>query len=196
MLQALIFVVFPFCMVFAAISDMLSMTIANRVSIILVVTFASWRRSPAWNGRPMDGISRPAGLALSITFGLFALGGMGGGDAKLHRRELAVDGLQFQSALLSDRLDHDRRRADAGSFCHIADRRSPIYRQESCSCAISRITRQGSPTAWRLDSAGSSPIRTRRWLSGRSHLSRHTRLTATCRLSALSRPRDCRALSP
>ena len=31
MLEALIFVVFPFCMLFAAISDMLSMTIANRV---------------------------------------------------------------------------------------------------------------------------------------------------------------------
>ena len=40
MLEALIFVVFPFCMVFAAVSDMLSMTIANRVSIMLVATFA------------------------------------------------------------------------------------------------------------------------------------------------------------
>ena len=40
MLEALIFVVFPFCMVFAAVSDMLSMTIANRVSVMLIVTFA------------------------------------------------------------------------------------------------------------------------------------------------------------
>ena len=40
MLEALIFVVFPFCMVFAAVSDMLSMTIANRVSVVLVATFA------------------------------------------------------------------------------------------------------------------------------------------------------------
>ena len=40
MLEALIFVVFPFCMVFAAVSDMLSMTIANRVSVLLVATFA------------------------------------------------------------------------------------------------------------------------------------------------------------
>jgi len=40
MLEALIFVVFPFCMLFAAISDMLSMTIANRVSVLLVVVFA------------------------------------------------------------------------------------------------------------------------------------------------------------
>ncbi|TIP98330.1 MAG: peptidase, partial [Mesorhizobium sp.] len=35
MLEALIFVVFPFCMLFAAISDMLSMTIANRVPVLL-----------------------------------------------------------------------------------------------------------------------------------------------------------------
>ncbi len=40
MLEALIFVVFPFCMVFAAVSDMLSMTIANRVSVLLIAVFA------------------------------------------------------------------------------------------------------------------------------------------------------------
>ena len=39
MIEALIFVVFPFCMVFAAVSDMLSMTIANRVSLVLIATF-------------------------------------------------------------------------------------------------------------------------------------------------------------
>ena len=36
MLEALIFVVFPFCMVFAALSDMLSMTIATRVPLLLI----------------------------------------------------------------------------------------------------------------------------------------------------------------
>ena len=40
MLEAAIFVVFPFCMLYAAISDILSMTIANRVSILLVASFA------------------------------------------------------------------------------------------------------------------------------------------------------------
>ena len=40
MLEALIFVVFPFCMVFAAVSDLLSMTIANRVSVLLIAVFA------------------------------------------------------------------------------------------------------------------------------------------------------------
>src|SRR5690606_33132497 len=40
MLEALIFVVFPFCMVYAMVSDILSMTIANRVPVILAATFA------------------------------------------------------------------------------------------------------------------------------------------------------------
>ncbi len=40
MLEAVIFVVFPFCMVYAAVSDALSMTIANRVSLLLIATFA------------------------------------------------------------------------------------------------------------------------------------------------------------
>ena len=40
MLEALIFVVFPFCMVFAAVSDTLSMTIANRVPLLLLAVFA------------------------------------------------------------------------------------------------------------------------------------------------------------
>lgn len=83
MLPSIIFVVFPFCMAFAAISDTLSMTIANRVSVILVATFMIVA--------PMTGMAwdtylwhLSAGLlVLAVTFGLFAIGGMGGGDAKL-----------------------------------------------------------------------------------------------------------------
>lgn len=83
MLEALIFVVFPFCMAFAIVSDMVSMTIANRVSVVLVGAFAL--------AAPLTGMAwadygwhfAAAGLVLACTFGLFAIGGMGGGDAKL-----------------------------------------------------------------------------------------------------------------
>lgn len=83
MLEALIFVVFPFCMVFAAVSDMLSMTIANRVPLLLLVVFALV--APLTGMEWVDyGWHFAAGaLVLFVTFGLFALGGMGGGDAKL-----------------------------------------------------------------------------------------------------------------
>lgn len=83
MLEALVFVVFPFCMAFAIVSDMVSMTIANRVSIILVAAFAF--------AAPLTGMAwadygwhfAAGATVLCITFGLFAMGGMGGGDAKL-----------------------------------------------------------------------------------------------------------------
>lgn len=83
MIEAAIFVIFPFCMAFAAVSDMLSMTIANRVPVLLVAAFAVLAplTGMAW---PEFGMHFAAmGAVLTVTFVLFAVGGMGGGDAKL-----------------------------------------------------------------------------------------------------------------
>lgn len=83
MLEALIFVVFPFCMLFAAISDMLSMTIANRVSLVLLGTFVVVAPLTGMDWTQY-GLHLAAGaLVLVCTFGLFAVGAVGGGDAKL-----------------------------------------------------------------------------------------------------------------
>ena len=83
MAEAIILVVFPFCMAFAAISDLLSMTIANRVSVILIGAFAvaAPLAGMDWSVYGMHFLA--AGLVLAVSFGLFAIGGMGGGDAKL-----------------------------------------------------------------------------------------------------------------
>ena len=63
---------------------MLSMTIANRVAVLLVAVFAVVAPLTGHGlGDLSAGISPPARLVLAVTFGLFALGGMGGGDAKL-----------------------------------------------------------------------------------------------------------------
>ena len=83
MLEALIFVVFPFCMVFAAVSDMLSMTIANRVSVLLVAVFAIVAPLTGMDWTTFGWHFAAGGLVLAVTFALFAIGGMGGGDAKL-----------------------------------------------------------------------------------------------------------------
>lgn len=83
MLEALIFVVFPFCMVFAAISDMVSMTIANRVSAILVATFAVVAPLTGMDWSVYGWHFAAGGLVLAVTFAMFAVGAMGGGDAKL-----------------------------------------------------------------------------------------------------------------
>jgi prepilin peptidase CpaA len=83
MIEALILVIFPFCMVYAAVSDMITMTIANRVSVLLVATFLV---VAPLTGMPLlaVGLHVLAAMAvLAVTFGLFALGTMGGGDAKL-----------------------------------------------------------------------------------------------------------------
>ncbi|ATU92869.1 A24 family peptidase [Phyllobacterium zundukense] len=83
MIEAAILIVFPFAMAFAGVSDLLSMTIQNRVSLILVVSFAVL--APL-TGMPWDlyGMHFVAGAAvLAATFALFATGTMGGGDAKL-----------------------------------------------------------------------------------------------------------------
>lgn len=83
MLEALIFVVFPFCMVFAAVSDALSMTIANRVSVILIATFAVVAPLTGMDWASYGWHFAAGGMVLAVTFMLFAIGGMGGGDAKL-----------------------------------------------------------------------------------------------------------------
>ena len=83
MLEALIFVVFPFCMVFAAVSDLLSMTIANRVSIVLVATFAVVAPLTGMDWTTYGWHFAAGFTVLCATFALFASGGIGGGDAKL-----------------------------------------------------------------------------------------------------------------
>lgn len=83
MLEALIFVIFPFCMVFAAISDMVSMTIANRVPIILAAAFMIVAPLTGMDWTLYGWHVLAGALVLAVTFCLFAIGGMGGGDAKL-----------------------------------------------------------------------------------------------------------------
>jgi len=74
---------FPMLMAFAAWSDLFTMTISNRVSLILIAGFAVMAALIGMNSA--DILSHVgAGLAvLAVTFTLFACGWIGGGDAKL-----------------------------------------------------------------------------------------------------------------
>lgn len=83
MLEAIIFVVFPFSMAFAAFSDLLTMTIANRVSLLLIATFAFVAPLTGMDLATYGMHFAAGGLMLTVTFTLFAMGGLGGGDAKL-----------------------------------------------------------------------------------------------------------------
>lgn len=83
MTQALIFVVFPFCLAVAAFSDLFTMTIPNRVSAILLGAFLL--AAPLSGlGLAEIGMHLGAGLLVfSVGFVLFALNIMGGGDVKV-----------------------------------------------------------------------------------------------------------------
>lgn len=76
-------VVFPFLMAYAASSDLLTMTIPNRVSLILLITFFGFAAASGFEGSDLIQHVGAGSLVLIVTFTLFALGFIGGGDAKL-----------------------------------------------------------------------------------------------------------------
>ncbi|TDW37340.1 prepilin peptidase CpaA [Rhizobium azibense] len=83
MTAAAIFVVFPLCLAIAAFSDLFTMTIPNRVPLILVISFLIVAPLSGMSV-PVIGMHLSAGLVvLCACFALFALNTMGGGDAKL-----------------------------------------------------------------------------------------------------------------
>ena len=74
--------IFPLAVIYAAISDLLTMTIANRVSLVLAAAFLCCALVA---GLPVDQILTHAGAGLAVLalgFTLFACGWIGGGDAK------------------------------------------------------------------------------------------------------------------
>ncbi|WP_182086077.1 prepilin peptidase [Aureimonas sp. ME7] len=78
-----VLLLFPAVMILAAVKDLISMTIPNRLTILLTGGFALFVMvggipgSQAW-------LHVAAGIcAIAVTFACFAAGWMGGGDAKL-----------------------------------------------------------------------------------------------------------------
>ncbi len=84
MSSAAVFIVFPLCLAFAAMSDLLTMTIPNRVPAVLLGTFfvvALDVRASIF-GRSVC-MSLPRRLSSRFVFFFLRLNVMGGGDAKL-----------------------------------------------------------------------------------------------------------------
>lgn len=89
------FLFFPLVMVYAAVSDLLSMTISNKVSLILMAGFVA---TAPLVGMPLGtfGLHLAAGaIVLAGGFALFAAGWIGGGDAKLAAAAALWLGLSF-----------------------------------------------------------------------------------------------------
>jgi len=81
--DALRLTLFPAMMAFAASSDLLTMTIANRVSLILIAGFVLLAALSGVNGVDILSHAAAAATVLAVAFGCFACGWIGGGDAKL-----------------------------------------------------------------------------------------------------------------
>ena len=82
-LDAIRLLLFPALIAFAASSDLLTMTISNRISLALAAGFVALA---LFAGTPFTIIGLHFGAALivlAIGFGCFAMGWIGGGDAKL-----------------------------------------------------------------------------------------------------------------
>jgi prepilin peptidase CpaA len=81
--EAIELTLFPAVMAFAASSDLLTMTIANRVSLILIAGFFVLALLSGITAAELMSHLGAMGLVLAVAFVCFARGWIGGGDAKL-----------------------------------------------------------------------------------------------------------------
>jgi prepilin peptidase CpaA len=81
--EAIELTLFPAMMAFAASSDLLTMTIANRVSLILLAGFFVLAALAGASGAEIMSHVGAAAVVLAAAFLCFACGWIGGGDAKL-----------------------------------------------------------------------------------------------------------------
>jgi prepilin peptidase CpaA len=116
----MVVLVFPILTIWAAVTDFMSMTIANRISLGLAAAglLALVLGAPSWEA--FGGHFAAAGLVFAVGFTCFAMGWMGGGDVKFatavalwlgwgHLLDYAVTfsvfgGLLTLLALFSDRV--------------------------------------------------------------------------------------------
>jgi prepilin peptidase CpaA len=74
---------FPALMAFAAASDLFTMTISNRVSLALAASFLALALMSGMPGSEMLAHLGAGAVVLVVAFGCFAMGWVGGGDAKI-----------------------------------------------------------------------------------------------------------------
>src|ERR1700683_4109490 len=81
--EAIRLTLFPAMMAFAASSDLLTMTIANRVSLVLIGGFALLAVLSGLSGHELLSHVGAAAAVLAVAFVCFACGWIGGGGAQV-----------------------------------------------------------------------------------------------------------------
>ncbi|MBB5047362.1 prepilin peptidase CpaA [Rhodopseudomonas rhenobacensis] len=82
-LDLLRIMLFPALMAFAAASDLFTMTISNRVSLLLIAGFVALAGLSGMGWQEILSHAAAGGTVLAIAFTCFAFGWVGGGDAKV-----------------------------------------------------------------------------------------------------------------
>jgi len=83
LIEAIKLTLFPAMMAFAALSDLFTMTIANRVSLILIGGFGLLAALMGMSAADVLSHAAAAAVVLAVVFVCFICGWIGGGDAKL-----------------------------------------------------------------------------------------------------------------
>lgn len=83
MVEASIFVILPLCLAMAAFSDILTMKIPNRVSVVLALSFFAVAPFSGMDLATFGWSIAASGAVFTGCFALFAFNVMGGGDAKI-----------------------------------------------------------------------------------------------------------------
>ncbi len=96
LLMIAVMLIFPATMAFAAASDLISMTISNRLSFVLMGGFAVLA---IWSGMGLEQVGwhvLAGASVLVVGFAMFAFGWIGGGDAKLAASTALWFGFSYQ----------------------------------------------------------------------------------------------------
>jgi len=137
--EAIRLTLFPATMAFAASSDLFTMTIANRISLILVGGFVLLAAMTGMSATDMAWHLGAGAAVLVVAFVLFGCGWIGGGDAKL----AAATALWFGFAHLFDYLIYSSILGGALTLALIQFRMLPLPAVLAGREWIERLHRRG-----------------------------------------------------
>ncbi len=137
--EAITLTLFPATMAFAASSDLFTMTIANRISLILVGGFVVLAVMTGMPAIDMTWHFGAGAAVLVIAFVLFSCGWIGGGDAKL----AAATALWFGFAHLFEYLIYSSLLGGALTLALIQFRMMPLPAMLAGREWIERLHRRG-----------------------------------------------------
>lgn len=144
--------IFPALMAFAASSDLLTMTISNRVIAALIVGFIAMAVA---TGMPLDKVLEHGGAGLIVLTGgfvLFVRGWIGGGDAKL----AAAIATWFGFSHLLEFLLYASLLGGVLTFAVLQFRKVPLpLRLENCNW-VGRLHHPGSGVPYGIALAGAA----------------------------------------